>query len=507
MNASAATAISDQTNTCFIPELTKTIPFKHQAETIEETKNLRYFGLFMEQGTGKSHITIATFTHLWYSGQINGVLILAPNGVHDNWVRDEIPTHCVLTEDEMVVASWHSSDSKRKKEYFNYVAGLEYDFEGEEHRLVVLAANIEAVRTTAFMAAIRPFMERRDWLLVVDESTTIKNPKADQSKMVHKLAKNASASRILTGTPITQSPLDLWSQCRALDEQALPYPSFTAFKHEFAIEETVFMGQRQFQKVVGYKNQDKLASLIAPFTKRILKKDCLDLPEKIYQTRYVELTPEQHRIYKDLTKQCLAKICAENQVTVTTAITMLLRLHQVTLGYVQTDDGTMQHIEHNRISVLSDIIDENMSKAIIFVRFLEDVRQITEFLLERKGPGFGFVIYDGAVTPEGRQRAIQSFQNDPDCRYFIATSAAARGLTLTAAEQVIYYSQGFSLETRLQSEDRAHRIGQTKNVIYTDLVAQGTVDEKVIAALRAKKEIADSILSRTEIEHLIQLEE
>jgi SNF2 family DNA or RNA helicase len=253
---------------------------------------------------------------------------------------------------------------------------------------------------------------------------------------------------------------------------------------------------------VGYKNQTLLSSLIAPFTARVLKKDCLDLPEKIYQTRYVELTVEQKRIYKDLVKQCLAQV-GEGMVTVTTALTAMLRLHQVTLGYVETSDGTMRYIEHNRIAALAGLLEENPSSAIIFVRFLEDIHQIASLFQDQ---GKTWVTYSGEDSIEQRDHAVQVFQAGA-VPYFIATRAAAKGLTLTAAEQVIYYSQGFSLEDRLQSEDRAHRIGQKKNVLYTDLVAQGTIDDKVILALKNKKELADQVLDRAALEQILTLDE
>lgn len=207
--------------------LTKTTSFKHQAEIIERSKDARYFGLFMEQGTGKSHVIIATFTHLYRTGKIDGVLILAPNGVHDNWVRNEIPTHCAIHPDNLYIRAWHGSDGIKKRNLWEWVA------QNTEPRLTVLVANIEAVRTAAFMKSIEPFIRQRRFMLVVDESTIIKNPKADQTKAVFKISKNAAYSRILTGTPITQSPLDLWAQCRVLAEDALPYPSYTAFKGEF----------------------------------------------------------------------------------------------------------------------------------------------------------------------------------------------------------------------------------------------------------------------------------
>lgn len=479
--------------------LTLTQPFAHQAKIIEETRDRRYWGLFMEQGTGKTHVTIATFVHLYRNGLINGVLILAPNGVHDNWIRNEIPIHCPLhNPDDMLTATWHSNKSQRTWDWCANSPDM--------HKLVVLAANIEAVRVPRFRESIGEFIQKRKFLLIVDESTVIKNPKADQTKAVIKLAEYATYKRILTGTPITQSPLDLWAQCRTLSPDAIPYPSFTAFKHEFAVEQILNFGHRAFRKVVGYQNQDRLAAYLAKFTTRILKKDCLDLPDKLYQIRYVELTDEQKRVYRDLMKQSLAMI-DPGMVTVTTAITMILRLQQVTLGYVPSDDGTILKIPHRRIQALGTLLDEMQGKAIIFVRFLEDISQIRQLLSDRGLTVSQWVEYSGSTTQEQRHRAVTRFQEDESCRFFVATNAASRGLTLTAATNVVYYSQGYSLETRLQSEDRAHRIGQDRNVLYTDFIAQGTVDERIIMALREKKELADCVLDKARLAHLLELQE
>lgn len=452
----------------------------------------------MEQGTGKSLVIIATFTHLFLEKKIDAVLILAPNGVHDNWNRVEIPAHCSLFEDSYEKAVWHGTDGVRKRNHWNSVV------EGEPGKLSILMANIEAARTTAFKDSLQQLLKRR-FLLVIDESTVIKNPKAEQSRAVHKLADFASYSRILTGTPITQGPLDFWSQCRALNGSALPYPSYTAYKHEFAVEELVYMGPNrpQFLKVVGYKNIEVLKAHIARFSTRILKKECLDLPEKIYTKRYIDLTPEQKRIYKDLSEKCIAQLGNGQQVSVTMALTAMLRLQQVALGYVTDDIGSMKMIPSNRINALVETLEENPVKTIIFCRFKEDILRIKETL----GDALRYVEYHGDIEEKERSGAIDAFQRDEGVRLFIATDAAARGLTLTAAEHVVYYSQGFSLEKRLQSEDRAHRIGQKKNVLYTDFVSRGTVDEKIVQALLLKQEMADKILSRQEFVKLVQLED
>jgi SNF2 family DNA or RNA helicase len=348
------------------------------------------------------------------------------------------------------------------------------------------------------------------WMMVIDESTVIKSMKADTTKAAIKLGGHAMYKRILTGTPVTQGPMDLFSQCRFLGKDVLPYNSQTAFKCEFVIEQAVDLGpgRPRFNKIIGYRNQDKLARLLLPFTWRVMKADCLDLPPKIYQTRYVELTPDQKRIYKELVRTSLANL-DDSTVTVLNAITLMLRLQQVTLGYVTNDEKVITDIPTNRINVLNDLISEMAAdaKVIIFCRFRADIDKIKRSLCTGGYDKDCFVEYHGGIDDAGRSTAVRSFQEKPSVRFFVATKAAARGLTLTAATQVVYYSQDFSLEARLQSEDRAHRIGQKSSVVYTNLVARGTVDEKVIAALMKKQDVANLVLDRSAITQLILMDD
>ncbi len=500
--------------------LTKTQSYRHQATIIEQSKDHAGAGYFMEQGTGKTHVTIAVATHLFRQNKIDAVLVLAPNGVHTNWAINEIPIHSPLGKDEQDVAVWSATDGVRKRNRFEEQMRKAGDL--PERKLTYILANIESLRTKAFLELLEkhllrasifddPRPERLRFMMVIDESTVIKNPKADVTKAAWKIGDHALYRRILTGTPVSQGPMDLYAQCRFLGRNVLPYNSMTAFKHDYVIEQPVNLGPGRpaFNKVVGYRNQDKLARMIAPFTWRVLKKDCLDLPEKIYQTRYVELTPEQKRIYKQLVQTSMAALEKEQgdgftTVTALTAITVMLRCQQVALGYVTDDNKTLIPISSNRIDALTTLIEEMApdAKAIIFCRFKEDVRRVVEGLAPGK-----CVQYHGDVDDAVRSENVRAFQEDPAARFFVATSAAARGLTLTAASAVIYYSQGFSLDTRLQSEDRAHRIGQTKNVVYTNLVARGTVDEKVIQRLMQKQDIANQVLTRDQLEGFLSLED
>jgi SNF2 family DNA or RNA helicase len=481
--------------------LTKTTSFAHQAQVIQRSKDSPFYALFMEQGTGKTHVVIATMTHLFLESRINCVVMLSPNGIQDNWARNELPTHCILEPDtQMEVAVWHSSDGKKKRDRFIYQCT-----QTPTDRLLVILANIEALRTVDFTKIMDKVIKSREFMAVVDESTIIKNPKAMQTKAAIKLAKNAKFTRIMTGTPITQSPLDVWSQCLFLSPLALPYPSWTAFKAEYAIEEPLYLGPNRpmVNKIMGYKNQPHLSELLAKFSTRILKRDCLDLPDKVYRTRYIEMTDDQRRVYTDLVKTCLSQISETEIVTVNNVLTMLLRCHTVALGYVSTDTGTLVPLPSNRLKALEEEIEASNghgSQGIIFVRFKEDVRAISNLLREMKIEHGTYCGNDDAST---RHSNVERFQ-EGYLDWLICTSAAARGLTLTAAENVIYYSQGHSLEIRLQSEDRAHRIGQKKTVVYTDFVTRDSVDESIIAALKNKSELANSVLDHKALRTILE---
>lgn len=479
--------------------LTKTNPMAHQVAVVEESKNRPYFGLFMEQGTGKTFCTIATASHLFLQDKIDTVIVLAPNGVHDNWAINELPTH--LREDIAVktkMAVWHSSDGIKAKNRFLYQ--IQNRTPGD---FLWIFANIEAVRVALFRTTLESgAFSYKNTLMVVDESTVIKNPKAQVTRAALALGDACAYRRILSGTPISQGPLDLWAQCRFLSAEALPYKSYTAFKYEFAIEEVINLGPHRpsFVKIVGYRNQTLLATLIKRFSYRVLKSECLDLPEKVYETRYVTLTPEQKAIYTDLAQKAFSLLPSNGVVTVTSAIALILRLQQVVLGYAPDESENLVPIPANRLNVLDDVLNETPRKGIIFCRFKEDVRRIEDLINTRKEKA---VYYSGDVSGEDRVQAVEQFQNNPQVRWFVATSAAARGLTLTAAETVIYYSQDYRLETRLQSEDRAHRIGQKNTVVYVDLVAKGTVDQQIVKSLRMKKQVADQIIDVEGLKSLV----
>jgi|TARA_R110002167_G_scaffold234461_1_gene439718 SNF2 family DNA or RNA helicase len=322
-----------------------------------------------------------------------------------------------------------------------------------------------------------------DIMMIVDESTRIKTPSAKRTKAITKFGKLAKYRRILTGTPVTKGAEDAYSQFKFLDSNILGYDSYYSFKARYCV-----MGGYEQKQIVSYQNTDELVRSIDSHSFRVLKKDCLDLPDKIYQRHYVDMSEKQRKIYTTMKKSFVAELGGET-IEAPEAITRLLRMQQILCGWFPTEDGIEAIDDKNpRIEALKDILSGINSKTIIWARFKADIRAIEKLL------GDQAVSYHGDVSTDARVDAIERFQNDPKIRYFVGTpQAGGIGITLNAAEYVIYYSNSFDLEQRLQSEDRAHRIGTKTNVTYIDIECQKSIDSKIIKALRDKKSIADMI--------------
>jgi SNF2 family DNA or RNA helicase len=275
----------------------------------------------------------------------------------------------------------------------------------------------------------------------------------------------------------------------------LGYTSFFSFQNRYAQIINRQLAQRTFRQVVGYQNMEELSEKVSHFSYRVLKKDCLDLPDKVYQRREVALTPEQKRVYKELQEYAIAELGGAETVSVNSVLTQLLRLHQVVCGYVKNDDGEEVEIPNQRMDELMSVLEEMRGKVIIWANYRHDIKSIVNLL--QKTYGFESVAsYFGDTPSEERQEIITRFQDpDSELKYFVGnTQTGGYGITLTEAQNVVYYSNNFDLEKRLQSEDRAHRIGQTNKVTYVDLVAKDTVDEKIVKALRNKLNLAQEVL-------------
>ena len=463
----------------------KTKPYKHQLTALEKSWNRETYAYFMEMGTGKTKVLIDNAAMLYDKGKINGILIVAPKGVVGTWYNQELPAH-LPQHIENVSVLWQSHITKKQKESLNRLFETGTD-------LHILVMNVEALSTTKGVEFASRFLNSHNTLMAIDESTTIKNPKAKRTKNIVTLSMSAKYRRILTGSPVTKNPLDLFSQCYFLDPFHLGHESYYSFRMRYAIMKTANISGRQIQLVHGFKNLGELSDKLKPFSYRVLKEDCLDLPDKIYMKRQIKLSSEQLRLYDQMRKEALATLNGK-KVTTVNALTQLMRLHQITCGHFTADDGTTQRIPNNRISELMDVLDEIEGKAIIWAHYQWDIKDIIKEIVKVHGPG-SVVDYYGLTPQDERQGNIRKFQEDDKCRFFVGTpQTGGYGITLTAANTVIYYSNGYDLEKRLQSEDRAHRIGQKKSVTYVDINAEETVDEKIVKSLRKKINIASEVL-------------
>jgi SNF2 family DNA or RNA helicase len=463
----------------------KTKPYKHQLTALEKSWNKQNFAYFMEMGTGKTKVLIDNMSMLYDKGKVDGALIVAPKGVVKTWYEQELPTH-LPNHIENVTVLWQPNITKKQQEK------LESLFEIET-ALHILIMNVEALSTDKGVKFAAKFLNSHKVIMAIDESTTIKTPTAKRTKNIIDLGNSAKYKRIMTGSPVTKNPLDLYSQCEFLDPYLLDFTSYYAFRNRYAEMKTMHLRGRSIQVVDEFKNLGELSDTVKKFSERILKEDCLDLPPKNFIKRHITLTADQRKIYDQMKKAAMAVL--NGKVTTTmTVLTQLMRLHQITCGHFTADDGSVQLIENNRIKELMNVLEETEGKAIIWANYQRDVKHIIEGIVKQYGPG-SVVDYYGLTPQEERQDNIKKFQNDPKCRFIVGTTqTGGYGITLTQANTVVYYSNGYDLEKRLQSEDRAHRIGQTKSVTYVDIIAEDTVDEKIVKALRDKINIASEVL-------------
>jgi len=464
----------------------KTKPYAHQLTALEKSWDKTEYGYFMEMGTGKSKVLVDNMAMLYDKGRINGAIIVAPKGVYRNWLSQEIPNH-LASHIQPKVVLWTALTSKAKdKEYQSL-------FE-TGHDLHILIINVEALSTKKGLEFAAKFMSCHETMLAIDESTTIKNPTAKRTKSILLLGKQAKYKRILTGSPVTKSPLDLYTQCGFLNSFLLGFDSFYAFRNRYANMIDRNFGGRRVQLIGSYKRLDELAEKLKKFSYRVLKEDCLDLPEKVYVRREVDLTDEQSKAYATMKSAALALLKGK-MATAPHVLTQMMRLHQITCGHLKNDDGTVTEIKNNRLTELLNLLDEVEGKVIIWANYIHDIEHIVKQISKKFGED-SIVQYYGAVPSDQRQENIEKFQ-DPNskARFFIGNpQTGGYGITLTAANTVVYYSNGYDLEKRLQSEDRAHRIGQEKSVTYVDFIAPKTVDEKIVKALRSKMNIANKIM-------------
>ena len=464
----------------------KTKPYQHQLNALALSWEKPYFAYFMEMGTGKSKVLIDNIAMLYDKGKINGALIIAPKGVIGTWYKDQIPNH-MPDHVEYKAVMWQANiNIKQQKK-------LDTLFETGED-LHILVMNVESFSTKKGIEFAYKFLSCHNTMMTIDESTTIKNPDAKRTKNICKLGPHAKYRRILTGSPITKSPLDLYKQCDFLAPELLGHSSYYSFRTRYAIMKTANFGGRSVQIVVGYRNLPELTDMLKAFSYRVLKDECLDLPKKTFMKRVVKLTKEQEHAYKQMSQLALAQFQGK-LMTTATVMTQLMRLHQITCGHFTADDGTIKDLKNNRTDELSDLLNEVHGKVVIWAHYQYDVETIVERIKKEHGNN-SVVTYYGLTPQDQRQDNIKKFQDkEGPVRFLVGTTATGGyGITLTAASTMIYYSNGYDLEKRQQSEARIDRIGQESPMTYIDLLAENTIDDRIVVALRKKVNIASQIM-------------
>ena len=457
----------------------KTTPRDHQLKAFTWARHREYFAYFMEMGTGKSKTLIDVIASKWSSGEIDCFLLLAPNGVHAQWLGEQIPLHMpVLVQ---YIGHTHRPTRKAPEELFE-----------PTHKLRILCLNIEAMSHDSGVRLATRFAASGRCFTAVDESTVIKTPGSKRSKATRKIGLQSAGRAILSGAPITRGIEDIYGQFLFLHEDALGFSSFYTFRNRYCDVVPAYHGAPHgVVRVTGHRNMEEFTKKVDAHSFRVTKEECLDLPPKVYLERHVELTLQQKRIYKEITQDLYAQL-EDRLITMDSAIEQILRLQQVVCGHLPNEEGNGYAVlDSNRVKDMLHWLDECGDKVVIWARFIADIDLICKAL---GGHNHEFVRYDGQVKQGLRDANRDRWLNDPKCRVMVANpAAAARGQNWQIAQDVGYYSNSFDADHRWQSEDRTHRDGMKGTCTYTDFIAPG-IDRKILAALLGKKNVADAVL-------------
>ncbi len=481
----------------------KTDPYPHQQEEFDYSKDLPIRAIFWEQQTGKTKVIIDTACHLYVNKKIEALFVVAPNGVHRNWVTDELPAH--MPDDMLRRARFHFYQSKRASTKWHKLAVKRVT---NHHKgLAVLTMTYDAFVTKLGKRAAWDFMKDRPIMYVLDESHRIKTPSAKRTRSIVTSGKFGAYKRILSGTPVAAGPFDVYTPMRFLDGKFWHphgFYKFETYRYHFGIYKdnphlTITDRRTGEEKpvahCVGYHRLEELHDILAPVSSRVTKDNVLPgLPPKVYNKKYFDLTPKQRAVYDEFKEEFIVELDSGLILSEPLALVRLLRLHQITSNYVPTDDeDTEPTVEIDpgnnvRLEALFDLLKDIPRQTIIWARFTRDIDKIIEAL---EGQA---VRYDGQVGEDDRAANKAMFQAG-EAKFFVGNAqAGAEGLSLKMAKYVIYYNNSFRLVDRLQSEDRAHGIGQEEQVGYWDIIANDTVDLDIVKNLVKKVNLSNKIL-------------
>lgn len=454
----------------------KANPYQHQKIAfnfaLQKLEEQGCAALLMDMGLGKSLTSIAITGQLFNDKKIERVLVICPTSIIGVWL-EEFKKFADFDYYIEAIIGTTMSKRKDKLKLLCHKIGLK-----------VAIINYEATwRMEKELNIYKPD------IIICDESQKIKNPSASQSKTIHRLGVKAKYKIILTGTPVQNSPMDVFSQWKFLDPNIFGL-SFYAFRNHYAV-----MGGYYNHQILRYKNMDELTSKAHSVAYRITKEEALDLPEQIFLNRYCELESTARKIYDTVVKESYAELM-DGEITATNVLTKLMRLSQIAGGHVKDDEGRMQVISKSKLNELKDIMEDviidNKKKLVIFARFIPEIESIKSLAREMD---IRYSYITGEIKTEERSEMCSKFQNDNNIKLFIAQiQTAGLGITLTAADTAVFYSLDFNYANYSQAIARTHRIGQKNTCTYINLIATETVDEKILKALESKQDIAKNIV-------------
>lgn len=488
-------------------------PLQHQQDEFHVNREDFIRGLLWDPGTGKSKTAIDKMIYLYLTGKIDTVIIMAKKGEYTNWKYVELPEHMPAgyrktKVDEDWVSVPFPDHIPIEYQTIPYVcevyrSGLKEwekqklrDLVKPSDKLRILNINAESMlHEGGQLARVFAKSRRKGLMFILDESSLAKNYKSTRAKEIVKLASAARYRMIMTGTFSPHSPLDAWGQGLVLGKGIFGTTSFYSFKGEYCVEEMQYFGQRNFKKIVGFKDLDKLNKKIKTFASIRTRSECFDLPPKIYKKVAAPLTDEQVEQYTNMRDMAIAEFGDGLIVEAVSAMDIISKLDQIAVGQIKLPDGSFRILDNNRVPDLLSKLEDNSAKGIIWCNY----RGMLEHIYEEIRKNFGSVRvarYYGGVKDNEREDAVRDFQDpDSELQWIVANQQSlGYGRTLTRGTENYYISNGYNLEHRLQSEDRTMRLGQTSSVLYNDYFSPGTVNERIYVNLRAKKNMMAEIL-------------
>jgi SNF2 family DNA or RNA helicase len=457
----------------------KTKPYEHQKKAWMLARDSHAFAYLMDMGTGKTKTGIDDIAYQFEKDRIDTVIILAPNGVHSQWIEEQLPDHLPdrIKHKAMYYSSYLKAKEKRKLE-----ATLAF-----KDGLRIIAMNIEALSYASGEKFAKKLVNSSKKIMVVlDESSRIKYYRSKRTRNIISIFKPCPIKRIMSGSPVTSGVENYYSQFLFLDPDIIGLSTMSSFKNRYC--EVVQMDK--YEKIVGYKRLDDLLSRIDPYAFRVKKEDCLDLPNKVYEQRYVEPTKEQIKMYETMKEELLIELDTGEIVEAKIALVKLLRLQQILSGHLLDENGNIvweiPYEKNPRIKSCLEIMEETSSQVIIWARFKHDLRSLETALSKH----YSVVTYHGSVDSTNKEKAIKDFKAG-NAQIFLGNPASAGiGLNLNVANLMIYYSNSYNAEQRWQSEDRAHRIGMKGSLTIVDQVVKNSIDVRILQALKSRKELA-----------------